>query len=318
MTIESTLPNGTPMTQDLLGGSVELVCFDIPEKLCDCDIGCCYEELALVATNDSQNCETSDTSSVLYQLQLTGDTVVIQLLKQDDSGTIVINEQNYVVQATITDNTLGTFFAKGTISGHPLKAGFLADWELIEAAEGTGKYVIRGNLTIAGQTFIKDSQVYRLMNWNVDDNPQLAHQTVKIETSQSGQITGGFDYSGMDWVQSVRVRGRLWNKQRILEQEQGETADRRLFQIQDKIGFQYTLELEYIPSVISNLILDDNLIANTVLITDFNIFANERYREKELKLADYNEGIFFKENKDGKFQITMNDVSQVPLKRNLT
>jgi len=96
-----------------------------PQDFSYCAVECPYVELALSGSNDREN----DKSAFLIPKLIAADTIVYKIKK---NGTEV---------ATITDNTYGTFYAAGSLTGNPsasMYVGFEADWNLIYAALGAG------------------------------------------------------------------------------------------------------------------------------------------------------------------------------------
>jgi hypothetical protein len=215
----------------------------------------------------------NDKTSMLFKKAIAADTITIKLYKGTTSY-------------TITDNTYGTYYAAGSLPGQPTYVGFVADWNKIYNALGAGSYYFEVTTVIIGVTTVKQSIYYNLQPYS----DLAADRTVRIETWNTGSILNSvFDYAGIltgGWYQSVRLRGKLMPKNPKLVTDNYFDQDYNLQQIQDKITDEYTLVTYPVPAEISNVLIYDNLLANTVKISDYNIYNEDVIRELSLYVTD--------------------------------
>ena len=261
--IIETLPNTIPYSYGsgnafkVLGKSLPTIEVTPIPDFCICDfIQCQYSEkiFADVATDDYWK---NDKSEFLFKRLVAADSVLIELYKDG----IKVDDLN--------NNTYGTFF-NGFPSGsseQQLYVGYLIDWKLVQAAFGFGSYEIKAQLNIIGVASEFVSRTFNLCQYS----DILAHQTVRIETTQNGYIIGqGLDYTNVNWKEQIRIPGFFGNKQRRLEQDNYLDKNRRTTQIQDSLIHEFTLEPYFWPHCLRDEI-DSILLANEILISDYNL-----------------------------------------------
>lgn len=223
----------------------------------DFDTGeCDYTEavFAEVGGDDFKN----DKRNFLVSLVLASDTVTFFLFKDG------------VELATIVDDTFGIFSPIGTFPTQPLKATFFADFEKIFDLEGAGCYEIKADRIIitAGSTL--SSIPYRLMPYSAIG----ARNTIKIQSFQNGQIEGGIDYTGINFEQQVRVLADLTVETPDENIENYRDTLQSVEQIQDSVTDKYKFRTRGIPTVISNQIIKDMLLGNSVRFTNYDVFVD--------------------------------------------
>ena len=181
---------------------------------------------------------------------------------------------------------------------------------------GAGKYQIKADQVIIGTASTFESQVFRLYPYT----EELANGTIRLDTVQNGNIEASeFDYTGMDWAQSMRILGRFGNKAQTYTTDRYFGSDLRLNQIQDTVINTYTLQTELIPNFIHGLITEDNLLANEIIVIDYNLFNfGDLYREYVLYTEEYSDSQYFSKSRKGRFEFKLTDKQQNIRKRNFT
>lgn len=235
-----------------------------PVNFCYCNIECDYIEKAFAnpATGDPRE---NDKTSFLLRLFIPTDTIVFKIFKAG------------VEVATIVDNTYGEFFAPGdlTVPENPdssLYTGFIADWELIFNAFGAGIYEIKMDTDIVGGIRTLTSHKFKLMVYS----ELAANGTVLIKAFQNGNILSNpLNYTGLNWEQRLRLPGRFTGKRPDLVIDRYQDGELELKQIQDNILNSYTLDTKMIPFEIANLLIYDFLLANRILVTDYNLINED-------------------------------------------
>lgn len=231
---------------------------------CICDfIECKYIEKIFVSPGNEY--WKNDMSEFLFKRFVTADTVDIEL---------------YLGETKVADlntNTYGTFF-NGFASGsteQQIYVGYLIDWELVYGAFGAGVYQVKAQLNIIGVSTEFESRQFNVCIYS----DLAADGTVRIESSQNGNIIGNqFDFSGLDWYQSVRIPGRFGNPTPIYENDRYVTETRKVRQIKDKMSREWTLNTKKIDYEVANKLIYNKLLANEILITDYSLKAESIWR----------------------------------------
>ena len=306
--IKRFLTNLTPYTPN--GALTKLSSFvieredeDVPRVFDDfniCDYECAYTEKVLVDLVDASFYK-NDKTSLRFTLSTPSDTLTLKLFK------------DCVEVATLNDATYGTVFDTAYF-GDSLRKGFIINWRLVADALGYGMYHIESDRSILNQASTLKTHNYEVMPFT-DFN---ANGTVKIQTYSSGYIEGGNDYDGTGfyWVQQIRVIGKLGNPQATFETDNYLDTTRQIKQIQDEITTVYDLEVVGVPKEIGKPLIYDKLLANRILITDYNLFNYEKYENLEVYPTEISESTFFNKYTKGMFKIKFTDKKQNIIKRN--
>jgi len=239
-----------------------------------CICKCAYYEKVFSESGSIIKWWKNDKTTLMFKKQIASDTVTIKLYK------------NAVAQATISNNTYGLYYAYGTLPDINVCV-FIADWNKIYNALGVGTYYFEITKKVLGVTLAAYNSIYYKLNKYSDS---LANGTVRIETYNTGTIINAeIDYNALfaaGLYQSYRIEGKLMPKQPKVETDNYLNQDYKYLQIQDKIINEWTLITGMLPSSISNMIIYDNLLANKILISDYNAYNEEIIKEKELSLVE--------------------------------
>lgn len=266
----------------------------IEAEFCSCN-NCEYSEYAF---HDSSTDEwKNDRASFLVRKIASTETWTFKLVK------------NGAVVATISDGTYGDYYGFGDLLYTDLK-GVVISWKDVFDAFGNGDYKMRIEKSFAGSTTTIDSHVYKVRPYSFEQ----AKGTVRLETYQNGTFVGtGNVFRGLNWYQSIRINGKLWNKQPKIETTEYISSSRLRTQTYDVITNTYSLELRNLPSFISNAVIYDQLLANTIFITDYNV-NNEVYRQVPLRIQSINSSEYYNINTSGNFEMTFTDQSEGTIK----
>lgn len=270
--IITQLPNTTPYTYQsgnackILGPSLPEIVPQEMNDICICDyITCEYVEKIFASPAPNDEYWKNDKNEFLFKRFVSGDTVAIELYKDD----IKIEDLN--------NNTFGTFFngfASGTAE-QQLYVGYLIDWLLVYNTHGAGDYQVKAQLNIIGVPSTFESRKFRLCVYS----DEAADKTVRIESTQNGNIIGSqFDYTDLGWYQSVRIPGVFGNPTPVIEKEDYITETRLVDQIQTKMRREWTLNTRKINWQVAEKLIYNKLLANEILITDYDIKAESLWR----------------------------------------
>lgn len=253
-------------------------------------VDCCWCscETVIPAFADLDNPDdTSKNDFFSWILKVPRNVTVTATLTNLDSGT------DYV----ISDNTYGKFYDVDELKDNVW--GFILDWQLVADLIGFGNYQM--NISVqsgfsSNIIFDKDYPPFFLLPYSC----QAAHNTVRIESHNSGYIEGGFDYRDIDitdnaggvsaqkepyWKQQIRWYGRFDITEHPVQTDNIYDNYRNLEQVQTQIEDGYNLRLEFIKTDISKQIIYDNLLADYLLISDYNANSVDTYRDVKVSLA---------------------------------
>ncbi|MFA5234181.1 MAG: hypothetical protein WC390_07260 [Sulfurimonas sp.] len=289
----------------LIGQLTKLECTTLPvipviNDQTLCPIECCYIEpvFAIAAGEDYQN----DKSGFLFQKLIVADTITI----------VLENPTN--LDKTITDNTYGTFYSTFTVK--PLYVGFVLDFQKCLATLGAGLYRLKVTKVILGVTTIWYSQYFKLMQYS----ERAANGTVRMEWYQTGNILSNeFNYEDLltgGWYQSIRFKGNLSKKMPKLITDNYLDENYKKLQIQDKIVNSYEIETTFLPMSISDKLIYDGLLANTIKVSNFNMYAEEFVIQRELICEEIIEKKSYIKNKNSIFLLKFDERYENNIKTN--
>lgn len=283
--------------------------FDPPsarEKVCGCDFSACYTEKVFADIEGTEDFWKADKTSFLFKKQIPSDVVIFELYKK---GRLV---------ASISDSSLGDYFP--TFIDTNLQTGWIADWTFIFNQFGGGVYTVNINYTTLGTNYnIASSREFYLMPYR----PELVHGTVRIETYQTGNIIGSdVDYSLVlsdlprGWYNSIRVDGRFFASNYTLERNEYFNSNYRLTQNNNEVKNEYSLETKIIPDLLNAEITQGEILANEVLITNYDLYDSRIFRRKDVVPASFSEVNQIQQQGGTNFIITFEDRVQNTRKRN--
>lgn len=92
--------------------------------------------------------------------------------------------------------------------------------------------------------------------------------------------------------------------------------DNNILQIRDQIKNEYTLVINLIPAEIADKLIYDNLLANTILISDYNIFNEDVKRQINLRPVDIPSKKAWAYQKWVSFELKFNETKDSIIKNN--
>jgi len=257
--------------------------------LSNVDTDCCFcscESVipAFAYLDDEDNADKNDIYS--WILKVPDNCTVVATLTNLDTGT------EYV----ITDQTYGNFYDVNELKDNVW--GFVIHWVKVADLIGFGNYQLNIETSNATPTVLSstDSPKFQLMPYTCES----AHNTVRIQTVNTGYIEGGFDYRGIiilnpfgglikgieGWVKQVRWWGRIDVIAHPVQIDNLSDNYRNLLQVQTQIETEYNLRLEFIPTDVSNQIIYDYLLSDYLLISDYNANNIDSYKNKKVSLLN--------------------------------
>lgn len=266
-----------------------------------CVCKCNYREPVFSEAGSIVDWNKNDKTALLFKKAIAADTITIKLYKD-------------LIPYTITDDTYGTYYA-GTLTGQNKYWGFVADWNKIYNTLGAGRYYFEIISVIIGATTTIETIEY----WLQPYSDLQANNTIRIETYNTGTILSSpFDYTGIlpdGWYQSFRIKGKLLPKIPKLITDNYIDQDNNIIQINDKITNDYELDLNLIPASIADQLIYDNLLANKILVSDYNIYNEDVKRQIELRPTDI-EKKYYNYNNNVKIKIKFTSSKDNIIKNN--
>lgn len=282
--IIETLANTNPYSYQsgnackILGPSLPTPVVQPIAEFCVCDfIQCKFSEKVFADPLNPNDFWKNDKSEFLFKRIVAADTVDMELYLDGEKV------------ADLNTSAEGTYFSSFTGSSEQqLFKGYLIDWNLVQGLYGWGEYQIKAELNILGNASTFESRYFTLCQFNTI----IANQTVRIESTQNGNIIGNqFDFTGLNWYGSVRIPAIFGNPTPIYEEDRYVTETRKKRQIQDKMSREWTLTTKKISWEVVDVLIYNKMLANEILITDYNIYAENVWRRisvlpKELEKRD--------------------------------
>lgn len=242
----------------------------------------------------STNPINNDKSSFFYKKQRLSDTYTIKLLR------------NGVQVALLNNNALGEYFNFG------LQIGFLIDWNLVYNSFGWGSYEIETDYNVLGITGTLNSHGYTLRLFD----EELADGTVKIEWVQNGKIeSSDFDFTGLNWYNSIRLRATFKTLTPEFIQENYLNSNRETAQIQSSVVDNFQLTTKLICKDLKDTIYYDLILANSITITNFNLFQ-ELIIQRDVNVKELGDLQTFNLNRNFVANIVFENRQKNILKRN--
>lgn len=269
------MANDSGISVKRLGVAPVSVPVSIPELegFCACDFRCEFKEV--VFASDSSEDYKKDFSDFLFKKLGASDTVEILLFK------------NGVQVATITDNSLGTYY--DGFATQPLYVGWLADWTLIFNTYGGGSYKVQANLTILGTLTTFTSRTFKIYPFD----EVLAADTVKVESWQNGNVLSSqFDFTNLlddGWKSQIRLPAKLVLDTPEFEEDKILNSNFELVQNYEKTVINYRLDFYQVSESVLLTLAQNRVLANRVALTDYNVFSDQKYQAVSLSPKSFND-----------------------------
>ncbi len=270
---------------------------------CICDfIQCEYVEQIFASPAFPNDDWKNDKNEFLFKRFVATDTVLMELHKDGDK----VDDLN--------NDDYGTFF-DGFSSGsneQQLYVGYLLDWLSVFNAFGAGSYTVVTTLDIIGNVTTSTSRTFRLVLYSDLE----ANGTVRIESTQNGNIRGNdFDFTGLDWYQSLRIPGEFGNPTPIFETTEYVTSQHKRRQNKAKMSVEWSLNTRLISWEVVQKLIYNKLLGNQILITDYQIKAESLWRRVDVFMQEVDKPEI-KNNPKRRYNIKFVDVEDIYEKRN--
>lgn len=242
--------------------------------------GCCSDFLLNVLADASGITFKNDVNTIIYWFDPIVASASMVLKKWIDN--------TWVNQATIADNTYGTYGAIGYYVNNENQKFIKLEieWAKVLAVKGEGTYKITTTYTapIFGSSSV-DSYDYCLRTYST----ALADGTVKLEYWLSG-VTGDIeedtkikDFGTQNIYNSFRLKGFFGYPKATYKEEDIEYNNGQRVYVEDEQTPTYKLKLLLLPFFIHEILRTDFMMADTLAITDYNSKNNGSYVQKYVR-----------------------------------
>lgn len=242
--------------------------------------GCCNDYTIKVLADASGLALNNDQSTVIWWFDPIV-TAATLLLKKWVNGA-------WATQATISDNTYGTYSSYGTyVNTYGEKfISLKISWAAVLAAFGTGSYkvVCSFTATFFGASTL-DSNEFCLNTYSA----LVADGTVRLEywlSGTTGDITDDTkikDFGTQNIYNSLRLRGYFGYPKSTYKEENVQYNDGARVFVEDEQEPVYKMELQMLPFFIHEILRTDFMMADTLAITDYNSKNNGSYVQKYVR-----------------------------------
>lgn len=262
---------------------------------------CCYQSPVLASSTSNDEWQ-NDINSFLFKRNFSSETITLTLQK------------NGITDLPIVNNDYGVYSDFGTFSEYPNYKGIKIEWQKVLLLEGSGTYRIKVESNFLTGTETTYSIPFVLNEYTQD----RADKTFRIQSVQNGYLRHiDFDFTGLNWVDGLRIRGFFGNRQAEYEQENVLYANRDSKQVRSELINKYVCQTMQIPDCITDQIIEYHNFANKLYFTDYNLNNHKKtYIQKEV-IFDSMESIDYKDTSVfAPLQLNYKDFNQNYLKTN--
>lgn len=263
-------------------------------------LNCCSDLVwnVLADTTTTDDLKNDKNSFLFWFNKDVINTAVLKLVK--DNG----------VEYTLTANTnYGTPYDYGfkTNTLSEKLVGYLVDWNKVINTLGEGMYHVKCDAnTIFGATITQLSESYCLKQYT----PYRAENTVRIEFYNTGIIGSKFDekqkdFGTLNWYNQHRFDGHFIYKNSEIKEEDilYSNGQRKYVELDQEPEF--TLDLKPIPAFKHDVLRLEVVMADSILITDYNSKNFENYYKKKVRIkGSYNPKLYPLKSKLGSVSLS--------------
>lgn len=315
--IEIVGDNNNPETENGLASYLNVRAVDLFEGdsgICQCTCRDCLDSIPVFA-NVGGTALQNDRSTFLFRYPVLGNISFVSVPGDIELWRVGGDAKIVALNA---DPNYGTHYAQGTWTGSPKQQKYRGQevlWEYVLDQHGEGLYYIQETRTIFGVSITVRSDVYDLQQYT----PEMADRTIRLEWYQNGYIIGneGWDWTGMNWYQQLRLYGSIIEKKPILTKDEILDSNRKVVQVENQVQFEWSVEFEIMPQTVWDKLCVDHALSNEVYVRDYNLCSPEYQKQLKVVPVDIPEVTTFELSKQRDITISFAEKEQARIKRNV-
>jgi hypothetical protein len=262
---------------------------------------CCYQSPVLASSTSNEEWQ-NDINAFLFKRNFSSETITLTLQK------------NGITDLPIVNDDYGVYYDFGAFSDYPNYKGVKIEWQKVLLLEGEGTYRIK-----VESNFLTGSETTYSIPFELKEYTQTrANGTFRIQSIQNGFLRNiNFDFTNLNWIDGLRIRGFFGNRQAEYEQENVLYANRDSKQVRSELINKYVCQTMHIPDCITDQIIEYHNFANKLYFTDYNLNNHKKtYIQKEV-VFDSMDSIEYKDvSTFAPLQLNYKDFNQNYLKIN--
>lgn len=279
----------------------------IPVPALDPDIifkECCYQHYVLADASSTLDFK-NDYSGFHHQRQLSNETCDFFLYKYENG-----------LEYPLVNATYGQYFGFGAFPTNIGLKGYKVEWKKVLATLGEGSYRIIKRVVVAGVSVDTNSICFTLRQYS----SYLADRTMRMDIVMNGRIEReGTNFVGVGWRHSMRIGGFFGRREPKFEEDNLIDRNFRKEQISMLQKNEYLFQTNFVPSCITDEILDFMLFANDIYMNDYNLNNHSyTYVNFGVKVANNNGTDYGNVTRKARLNLVFSDKKEDRVKRNFT
>ena len=262
---------------------------------------CCYQSPVLASTTSNDSIK-NDINSFLFKRNFSSESITLTLQKNGTTDLPIVNDD------------FGKLYDFGTFGDFPNYKGIQIQWQKVLVLQGPGVYRLKIELNLLTGTTTKFSIPFILDEYT----EEKANGTFRIQSIQNGFLRHrDFDYSNLNWLDGLRVRGFFGNRQTEYEQEFVLYANRDSKQVRSELINSYVCQTMHIPDCITDNIIEYHNFANELFFTDYNFNNHKKTYIQQKVVFESMDSIEYKDTTSlAPLQLNYKDYNQNYVKTN--
>ena len=228
---------------------------------------CCYQSPVLASSVDAEEFK-NDINGFLFKRNFSSETITLTLQK------------NGITDLPIVNDDFGIYYDFGAFGDYPNYKGIQIQWKKVLLLHGEGVYRLKVESTFVSGPTTTFSIPFKLNEYS----QTKANGTFRIQSIMNRYLEHiDFDFTGLNWVDGLRVDGFFGNRQSEYEDEYIIFSNRNSMRNKTEMINNYSCQTMLIPDCITDQIIEYHNFSNKLLITDYNLNNHKKtYVQKEV------------------------------------
>ena len=228
---------------------------------------CCYQSPVLASSADAEEFK-NDINGFLFKRNFSSETITLTLQK------------NGITDLPIVNDDFGIYYDFGTLDNYPNYKGIQIQWKKVLLLHGEGVYRLKVESAFVSGPTTTFSIPFKLNEYS----QTKANGTFRIQSIMNRYLEHiDFDFTGLNWVDGIRVDGFFGNRQSEYEDEYIIFSNRNSMRNKTEMINNYSCQTMLIPDCVTDQIIEYHNFSNKLLITDYNLNNHKKtYVQKEV------------------------------------